>query len=298
MAEISEIRANNFHQFFDHWLDEQNQYLRQLVTAAEAYENRRRQLQNFNRIHAGNGHRDNGEIILSQIVERVVQHYEKYYEAKSRCENQDVLAMLSPSWRSKLEDAFLWIGGWRPSMAFMLLYSKLGLQVEAGLSELMRSVPTGDLADLSQDQIRRIDELQMITIDEEKRITEKMAKQQQKMADSSMTELSHVITEMIRNNENNRPEEIGYDSAQVRPVLKEKEEGLESVLHMADDLRIKTLKNVIDVLSPIQGVHFLIAAAELHLRVHEWGRQKDVATAAASGSASASSSSSQNVAAS
>ncbi|KAL8131635.1 protein DOG1-like 3 [Apium graveolens] len=291
MGERSEIRANNFHEFFDNWLDEQNQYLRQLVAAAEAYENRRRQLQNFNRIHAGNGHRDNGESILSQIVERVVRHYDKYYEAKSRCENQDVLAMLSPSWRSKLEDAFLWIGGWRPSMSFMLLYSKLGLQVEAGLAELMRSVPTGDLADLSQDQIRRIDELQLMTIDEEKRVTEKMAKQQQKLADSSMTELSHVVTEMIRNNDNNRPEEIGYNSAQVRPVLKEKEDGLECVLHMADDLRIKTLKNVIDVLSPIQGVHFLIAAAELHLRVHEWGRQKDAAAAA-----SASSSSSQNTA--
>lgn len=103
------MRANNFHEFFDHWLDEQNQYLRQLVTAAEAYENRRRQLQVFRRIHAGNGHRDNGEHILSQIVERVVQHYETYYEAKSRCENQDVLTMLSPSWRSKLEDAFLWM---------------------------------------------------------------------------------------------------------------------------------------------------------------------------------------------
>lgn len=180
-------------------------------------------------------------------------------------------------------------------MAFMLLYSKLGLQVEAGLAELMRSVPTGDLADLSQDQIRRIDELQLMTIDEEKRITEKMAKQQQKMADSSMTELSHVVTEMIRNNEN-RPEEIGYDSAQVRPVLKEKEEGLECVLHMADELRLKTLKNVIDVLSPIQAVHFLIAAAELHLRVHEWGRQKDAAAAAAAASASGSSSSPQTVA--
>lgn len=272
---------NNFHEFFRRWLDEQNQNLKQLVTAAETYENRRRQLQNCHQ----NCGKDNGEFILNQLVERVVQHYDKYYERKSRCENQDVLSVLSPSWRSKLEDAFLWIGGWRPSMAFMLLYSKLGLQVEAGLDELMRSVPTGDLADLSQDQIRRVDELQMTIIDEEKRITEKMAKQQQKMADSSMTELSHVVTEMMRNNEN-RAEEIGYDSEKVKPVLKKKEEGLESVLHMADDLRLKTLKKVIDILSPIQAVHFLIAAAELHLRVHEWGTHRDAAADGASTSSS------------
>lgn len=285
MATRTEMRADNFNEFFRHWLSEQNQDLRQLVAAAEAYENRRRQLQNCHQNRAGNGHKDNGERVLGQIVEKVVQHYEKYYEIKSGCENQDVLAMLSPSWRSKLEDAFVWIGGWRPSMAFMLLYSKLGLQVEAGLAELMRSVPTGDLADLSQDQIRRVDELQLNTIEEEKRISEKMAKQQQKMADSSMTELSHVVTEMIRNNET-RPEEIGFDSARVRLVLKEKEEGLESVLHMADELRLTTLKKVINILSPIQGVHFLIAAAELHLRVHEWGTQRDATAAAAAASSS------------
>ena len=285
MATRTEMRADNFNEFFRHWLSEQNQDLRQLVAAAEAYENRRRQLQNCHQNRAGNGHKDNGERVLGQIVEKVVQHYEKYYEIKSRCENQDVLAMLSPSWRSKLEDAFVWIGGWRPSMAFMLLYSKLGLQVEAGLAELMRSVPTGDLADLSQDQIRRVDELQLNTIEEEKRISEKMAKQQQKMADSSMTELSHVVTEMIRNHET-RAEEIGFDSARVRLVLKEKEEGLESVLHMADELRLTTLKKVINILSPIQGVHFLIAAAELHLRVHEWGTQRDATAAAAAASSS------------
>ena len=34
-------------------------------------------------------------------------------------------------------------------------------------------------------------------------------------------------------------------------------------------------------LKPVQAVHFLIAAAELHLKVHEFGKSKDAAAAAA-----------------
>ncbi|KAL7255255.1 hypothetical protein ACSBR1_009418 [Camellia fascicularis] len=38
---------------------------------------------------------------------------------------------------------------------------------------------------------------------------------------------------------------------------------------------LRTLKEVVDILSAIQAVHFLITAAELHLRLHEWGKKSD-----------------------
>ncbi|CAN0891104.1 Protein DOG1-like 3 [Linum grandiflorum] len=138
--------------------------------------------------------------------------------------------MLSPSWRSSLEDAFLWIGGWRPSMAFHLLYSKSGLQLETKLHDLIRGLTTADLSDISAAQLRRIDELQRATIRDEKVIAEKMAKVQESVAD------------------------------------------------VADDLRLETLRAIVDVLTPIQAVHFLIAVAELHLRLRDWGKRRDAAT--------------------
>lgn len=82
-------------------------------------------------------------------------------------------------------------------MAFHLLYSKSGLQLEAKLPELIHGLHTGDLGDLSQTQLRKVDDLQQRTSKREKEISEKMAKQQESVADSSTVELSNVVSEMI-----------------------------------------------------------------------------------------------------
>ncbi|KAJ4715194.1 transcription factor TGA6-like [Melia azedarach] len=219
----------SFHRFFDCWLVEQNQHLQELNSVSTEYGS-----------DVGSS-TTNGEKLaqlLQPLVERVVQHYEHYYRAKSRWVKLDVLAMLSPSWRSSIEDAFLWIGGWRPSMSFHLLYSKSGLQLEAKLHDVIRGLPTGDLADLSPSQLTQVNELQRISLRDEEALTDNMAKVQETVADSPTVELSHVITELMSQN----------------PSLEE------------------------DILSPIQAVHFLIAAAELHLRLHDWGERRDASS--------------------
>lgn len=258
----------SFHKFFECWVVEQNQHLQELVSASKEYEEHRQ------RGRDGRTPAQELEVqerTLRPLLERVIQHYEHYYRAKSRWAKNDVLSMFNPSWRSSLEDAFLWIGGWRPSMAFHLLYSKSGMQLEARLADLLQGLSTGDLGDLSPSQLDQVNELQKQTIREEKEITEKQAKQQETVADSSMVELTHAVTEMIREGEVDQV----MDDGRVDETLAPKEAGLVEVLQRADDLRLKTLREVLNILSPIQGVYFLIAAAELHLRVHEWGRKRD-----------------------
>lgn len=254
-----------FHKFFECWLSEQDQHLHELISASKQ--------------HPRNGNTaeltpEEQDRVVRPLIDRVLRHYEQYYRAKSNWVKRDVLTMLSPSWRSSLEDAFLWIGGWRPSMAFHLLYSKSGLQLEARLAELIRGITTGDLADLSPSQLVRIDELQRNTIREEKELTEKLAKQQETVADTSMVELSHVVTELLSQDESGRSPG-GIEEERVNSTLAPKENGLEEILEKADNLRLRTLKSVIDILTPTQAVHFLIAAAELHLRLHEWGKRRD-----------------------
>lgn len=251
----------NFDKFFEFWLVEQDQNLQDLISAVKDHQ----------RIT------NNDAAVSGSLIERVVKHYEHYYRAKSTWAKQDVLGMLSPSWLSSLEDAFLWIGGWRPSMAFHLLYSKSGLQLEARLGDLIRGMVTGDLADLSQEQMTRVDTLQRRTIWEEKEITEKMAKHQETVADSSMVELSHVVTIMRSGGEADR-NGGEVERERVESTLAPKEEGLEVLLQRADDLRLKTLKAIVDILTRIQAAHFLIAAAELHLRLHEWGKRKEASS--------------------
>ncbi|KAL0343221.1 UNVERIFIED_CONTAM: protein DOG1-like 2 [Sesamum angustifolium] len=263
----------SFHKFFECWIVEQDQHLQELISASREYEEQRERTRGRGRRQDGGTtvEEDVRERTLRPLLERVVHHYEHYYRAKSRWAKSDILSMFNPSWRSSLEDAFLWIGGWRPSMAFHLLYSKSGLQLEARLGELLQGLSTGDLGDLSPSQLDQVNELQKQTIREEKDITEKLAKQQETVADSSMVELTHVVTEMMREGLVDQ----AMDTERADETLAPKEEGLVEVLQKADGLRMKTLKQVVNILSPVQGVYFLIAAAELHLRVHEWGKKRD-----------------------
>jgi len=77
------------------------------------------------------------------------------------------------------------------------------------------------------------------------------------------------VTELLRS------ENTGTDEERVESTLAPRKDGLQEILQMADDLRVRTIKGVIDILTPIQAVHFLIAAAELHLRLHDWGKKGD-----------------------
>ncbi|KAI9166246.1 hypothetical protein LWI28_028756 [Acer negundo] len=265
----------SFNNFFQCWLVEQDQFLNELLDVSKHYETNN----NNNTPTTGStsigDHQVSKDQVLRSLIDKAIDHYEKYYRAKSRSAKEDVLAMFSPCWMSKLEEAFLWIGGWRPSMAFHLLYSKSGSQFEARLSELLRGISTGDLGDLSPNQVVRVDELQMKTIREERQVTEKMAKLQETVGDSSMVELSHKVTELIRSGDRMSEEEDEDEDEQVESNLASKEEGFGEMLDEADDLRLRTLIEVISILKPMQAVHFLIAAWELHLRVHDWGKKRD-----------------------
>ncbi|KAG7037453.1 Protein DOG1-like 4, partial [Cucurbita argyrosperma subsp. argyrosperma] len=54
-----------------------------------------------------------------------------------------------------------------------------------------------------------------------------------------------------------------------------KGEGLVSIIKKADDLRLRTVQKVVELLTPKQAVEFLIAAAELQFGVREWGMNED-----------------------
>lgn len=145
-------------------------------------------------------------------------------------------------------------------MAIHLLYSKSGLQLQERIVDVALGVATGDLADLDSSQIDQVDKLQGRAIMEEREISEKMAKLQGNMADSDMVELTH---------------ELDDSKEKVELILRKKEEGLKRVLGRADELRLRTLKGVINILTPSQSLHFLVAAAELHLKLHDWGKERE-----------------------
>ncbi|XP_057549992.1 protein DOG1-like 3 [Amaranthus tricolor] len=266
-AKVRFKSKESFTEVFDNWLILQKRSLDELRSAAKAYPE----------LIITESHNESTQK-LAELVNRVMSHYKNYYRVKSESMKQNALQMLSATWRSNLESAFLWIGGWRPSMAFHLLFSISGLQLEDQLSELIQGLETGDLRDLSSSQLIKVNELQRQTVKEERELTESLASQQETVADSSMVELSRDATALTCDINSGVRERVGNGesvSERVEIILESKEDKLEEIFRKADDLRLRTLKKVVEIFSPIQAVHFLIAAAELHLKVHEWGMKKD-----------------------
>ncbi|GKA82801.1 putative transcription factor TGA like domain-containing protein, partial [Tanacetum coccineum] len=51
---------------------------------------------------------------------------------------------------------------------------------------------------------------------------------------------------------------------------------LYNVLMEADKMRLDVLKGMIDILTPMQSVEFLVASKKLHLSLHEWSKRRDI----------------------
>nr|GEY67063.1 protein DOG1-like 3 [Tanacetum cinerariifolium] len=242
MLTPGKIYRQMFHRFFDRWLVELNTNLEDLVSAA-------------------NHHNDNENVNIEddsnlvRLVNKCVRHYDEFYKTKSDGAKGDILCMFKPTWLTSLEYTLLWVAGWRPTTAIHLFYSKSGLQLEAKLADLIPVLSTRDLGDLSLSQINRVDELQRKTVHKERVISEKMATLQESAADTITVDLSNTISEMMRNDE---VDESSETDQKLDSVMESKKDKLEELLHMADGLRLETLRSVVEILTPIQGVYFLI----------------------------------------
>lgn len=260
-ARNGERRSECFARFYENWLAEQERDLAELRSAAA---------------RGASEEEDGGRLPLQNLVDRVVGHYEYYYRAKAASARRDVLPMFSPTWTSSTENLFTWVGGWRPSTAIQLLYSKSGLQLEARLFDIIGALPPPDLAGLSPAQLERVDRLHQRTVRREREVAEDEAAVQEGVAEARMLEIAQAMRE---------PEGTEAAVGEMRGQMSGKEEGMERVLERADELRMDTIKGLVEILEPIQAVHFLIAAAELQLSVRQFGMRKDAEAAAAASSA-------------
>lgn len=202
--------------FFQGWLQRQERLLEELVAAP--------------RIHS-----DLHNPLLNQLIDRVLAHYQDYYQQKSRTAALDVLSVFSPSWLNPFERSFLWIGGWKPSIAFRLLHTAVLL--------------------LSPLQEQAVGDLQQETSAAERDLSEEMALVQEAMALPQVLGLVRSV----------RDGEVRDEA--VEAVIAE----LKRLLAAADDLRGRTVNRLIKILVPIQTIDFLAAAAGFQLHIRDWG---------------------------
>ncbi|KAJ1264052.1 hypothetical protein BS78_09G233200 [Paspalum vaginatum] len=182
---------------------------------------------------------------LAALVGRFVAHLESYCAARAEL---DPVWTLSAPWASPAEvGAAYWLAGWRPATLVHLLYTESGRRFEAQLPDLLLGVRSGNLGDLSPAQLARIDGLQRRTVAEEDALSREMAQVQEGhgvvAASASGGELD--VAGLVR---------------RVRAVL-----------DRADALRLRTMKQAVEILEPAQAAELLVAAADMEIGFREFG---------------------------
>ncbi|KAK9057550.1 hypothetical protein SSX86_022386 [Deinandra increscens subsp. villosa] len=103
MAEEDEITIP-FAKFFENWEHQHKMFLHNLVSIQEQVKEQEQE----------------------SLVGQVLRHYQDYYDAKSKAAESDVFIMFSPPWLSSYERTLLWVGGFKPSVAFRLVKDSVG----------------------------------------------------------------------------------------------------------------------------------------------------------------------------
>ncbi|KAL2494661.1 transcription factor-related [Forsythia ovata] len=200
------------------------------------------------------------EVDYEVLVNKLTAHHKEYYTFKWAAAHEDVLAFFTPVWLGPVENANLWITGWKPSMAFRLIESLRRIQS-----------PGTSLATMTEEQVKKIEALRLrIKMDEEK-VERDFERQQVAMADRKMVELAAFERRVKKNGDS----AVTQVNRLVEMALKGLLGGLEKVMKMADCVRLKTLKGVLDTLTPLQSVDFLAAMSTVQIEMRKWGKKRD-----------------------
>ncbi|ESQ55526.1 hypothetical protein EUTSA_v10027388mg [Eutrema salsugineum] len=189
------------------------------------------------------------EMELRGMISKLTTHHKAYYTAKWAAIGEDVLAFFGPVWLNPLERSCFWLTGWKPSMAFRIV------------DRLRKSWrPT---VVLEEAQVKKLEELRVKTRFDEEKIEREMERYQVAMADRKMVELAKLGCH------------IGGESAVVvEAAVKGLAMALEKMVKVADCARLKTLKGILDILSPPQCVEFLAAAAAFQVQLRRLGNAR------------------------
>ncbi|XP_027338161.1 protein DOG1-like 4 [Abrus precatorius] len=237
--------VERFSEFYEKWIWKLEEILHQLLEVSKQ-----------------RNHVVKTEQELQALVSKVTSHLKEYYTVKWAAAHEDVLVFFSPVWLSPLENAYLWITGWKPSIVFRLLET------------LKKPREECNVFDMNEEQQRKTEELRMRIRMEEEKVEREMERQQVAMADRKIVELAKLYSRVRNGGADVVAANVdGVVEVAMKGVLA----GLERVMKASDCVRLKTLKGVLDLLTPMQCVEFLAANIAMQLRLRQWGKKRDLA---------------------
>ncbi|KAL5707526.1 hypothetical protein ACHQM5_018420 [Ranunculus cassubicifolius] len=233
-----------FHNCFDDWVSQQRKDLVELLNAKKE--------------------EDQDEEKFRQLIQKNIEHFQEYHERRISLGKDDALLAFSSMWCTSFENSFLWIGGCRPTLSIQLVYTLCGMELENHLMEFLDGVRRGDLGELCNSQLSLVNDLHCRTVQEEEAISSRLAGLQEEVGDDALFE---GIDELDQDGETN-----GF--LRNHHVLEEHAQALSRIMEEADMCRLSTVKELTNILTPLQAVDFLVAAKKLYLSMHEWGQRK------------------------
>lgn len=98
-------------------------------------------------------HRDEQE--CAKLVKKCYDHYTEAAHAKVRAAHEDASYIATGAWKTPFEAGMMWMGGWRPTTAIVLVFSLIGLQIENELQRLLEGINVSSMAALSAKQLAK-----------------------------------------------------------------------------------------------------------------------------------------------
>ncbi|KAI3914928.1 hypothetical protein MKX01_018097 [Papaver californicum] len=251
--EMEGSRLCPFHRCFENWINQQGKDLNELNQVAK--EDRR------------------NDEKLKTIAEKNIKQFQEYHEKRIILVKEDPASSFSPTWTTPFENSFLWIAGCRPTLAIQLVYTLCGTELEAHLDEFLQGIRRGNLGELSSVQLGLVNELHCKTVKEEEMISNRLEVLQEDIGEQQLASLintSDTGSSMLMSSLN----DCQTNGLVMNKAVDDHAAELASIWEEADRLRLKTVKELVHILTPLQAVDFLVAAKKLYLSMHEWGQTR------------------------
>ncbi|KAG8375776.1 hypothetical protein BUALT_Bualt10G0135500 [Buddleja alternifolia] len=246
---------NQEHCLYADWMNLQAEELSDLI----------RHSLNLNSNDAENTSNNDAEV--KAVLKKIMQNFHDYSDRRRRLARRDVSAYFCPSWCTTLENSMFWLAGCRPSSYFSLIYALCGSEIDSKLSQFLQAEDGDTMGSgfphLSASQLSAIDKLQRRTIADEEKLSTQLAMLQQDMADMPLALIARKAGPTYE-----------FDS-DVKDAIHRIEIDMFSIMEAAEDLRLNTVKEIIEILAPVQSLEYILAAKKLRLCFKSWAIERD-----------------------
>lgn len=196
----------------------------------------------------------NSESEFRKVLKDCLDAYKNHLLVSAK---DEALAVISGNGCTCIEIAFMWMGRWRPTSAVVLVYSTMGLTPLGTVTkefDLNVEENFATQSALNEQQLSGLSALQKHALQAETDISQQLAVLQMLLVEQNAVKSLH-----LGETTNGGPSDL----SDLQHLMDARLADLQCLLEKADELRLHTLRVLLDLLTPIQGATCVVAAFEL-----------------------------------